>query len=320
MSAILILLLLFLLLFLLPRFYSRLTRSDTGGAYAKPTFYGDNAKALEIKEVANVHFRAKEYEKALDLYSSIINQYDDRVMINTINIARCNRAACYLNLGEYQRCIDDCHIVLLFRSDTPNLMEKAKLRLEGATKALDDIDEKRRAVDPSYKGRPKYDIQERMRQQMRESSENSAKFQPDDGVEEHRPLAYVVRLLNHEPEYVDMRDMVPVSLTSANPKRASESKEAYATRREAFVRRIVIAHEPELMQKHAWRCFSCGQKATTWIHSPVADLTAWVPVIKDCARPVCEQGRCAEAGRAEVDKADREDPDIATETGVRIRM
>jgi tetratricopeptide (TPR) repeat protein len=59
------------------------------------------AKALEIKEVANVHFRAKEYEKALDLYSSIINQYDDRVMINTINIARCNRAACYLNLGEY---------------------------------------------------------------------------------------------------------------------------------------------------------------------------------------------------------------------------
>jgi hypothetical protein len=40
------------------------------------------------------------YQRALDLYSTIINQYDDRVMHETIRIARCNRAACFLELGK----------------------------------------------------------------------------------------------------------------------------------------------------------------------------------------------------------------------------
>ncbi|KAJ7447088.1 hypothetical protein B0H11DRAFT_2083263 [Mycena galericulata] len=117
-------------------------------AYAGPTFFADNAKALEIKETANVHFRNKEYQKAVDLYSSIINQYDDRVMLATISVVRCNRAACYLNLGEYQRCIDDCYISLLFQTSTPGLADKARFRLQQATKALDEIDEQKRAVDP----------------------------------------------------------------------------------------------------------------------------------------------------------------------------
>ncbi|KAJ6514726.1 hypothetical protein DFH09DRAFT_252689 [Mycena vulgaris] len=98
-------------------------------AHAGPTFFADNAMALEIKDTANAHFRAKEYQAALDLYSSIINQYDDRVMHDTIRIARCNRAACHLNLGEYQRCIDDCHIALLFMSTNPAMTEKAEFGL-----------------------------------------------------------------------------------------------------------------------------------------------------------------------------------------------
>ncbi|KAJ7767231.1 hypothetical protein B0H16DRAFT_1882592 [Mycena metata] len=291
--------------------------SPPGSAHAGPTFFADNAKALEIKEAANALFRAKDYQKALDLYSSIINQYDDRVMLATIAIARCNRAACYLNLEQYQNCIDDCNISLLFQTFNPNVAEKAKFRLAKATKALDDIDAEKKAADPSYPGRPKYDVAERMREQMRESSASSAKFQNAD-TEEHRPFGYVVRMKDHDPEYVHMRDMVPASLTFKAPQ---GGEAAYATRRDAFVKRIVLSHEPELMQKHPWKCFNCGKTATAWIHSPVANLASFYPIIKDYARPVCErEGSCATITRTAMEKADREDPEISREAGVRIKM
>jgi hypothetical protein len=96
---------------------------------------------------------------------------------------------------------------------------------------------------------------------------------------------------------------------------------AFETRRDAFVRRIVTTHEPELMQKHPWKCFTCGKSATTWIHSPVSDLASFYPIIKDYARPICEKdGNCEQATRSAMKKAEREDPEIAGDVGVRIEM
>ena len=46
----------------------------------------------------------------------------------------------------------------MFYFGSPALVEKAKYRLEKATKALDDIDAEKRAIDPTYPGRPKYNI------------------------------------------------------------------------------------------------------------------------------------------------------------------
>ncbi|KAJ7817749.1 hypothetical protein B0H14DRAFT_2841581 [Mycena olivaceomarginata] len=285
-------------------------------AYAGPTFLTDTAKALEIKEIANTHFRAKEYQKALDIYSDIINQYSKRVMIETIRVSRCNRAACYLHLGEYQRCIDECHIVM-FYVGSPALVEKAEYRLAKATQALDDIDAEKRAVDPTYPGRPKYNVFDRIRDQLDEASASSAKFQ-DTSVEEHRPLGYVVRMKSHDPEYIYMRDVVPTSLISEHMHRDTA---AYETRRDAFVRKIVMDHEPELMQKHPWKCSSCGKSATTWVHSPVSDIASFYPVIKDYARPICEKGgKCEQATRAAMEKVERDDLEIASEEGVRIKM
>ncbi|KAJ6561700.1 hypothetical protein B0H19DRAFT_1068445 [Mycena capillaripes] len=101
-------------------------------------------------------------------------------------------------------------------------------------------------------------------EQTRELSASSAKFQSADD-EEHRPFGYVVRMKNHTPEYVRMRDMVPVSLASGPPRNSNSAREAYDARRDAFVRRIATSPEPELMQKHPWKCFSCEQPATAWI-------------------------------------------------------
>ncbi|KAF8173592.1 hypothetical protein K438DRAFT_1980850 [Mycena galopus ATCC 62051] len=285
-------------------------------AYSGPTFYADNAEALKIKETANIHFRAGEYKKALEIYTSIINTYSKRVMVETIRVARCNRAACYLHLGEYQRCIDECHIVLMYIG-SPALMEKARHRLVKADLALDDIDAQKRALDPTYPGRPKYDVQERIREQLEEASVSSAKFQDRD-VEEHRPFAYVVRMKEHDPEYVHMRDMVPIGLM-LEP--SSDARDAYEARRDAFVRNIVATHEPELMGKHPWTCFSCKKPATAWIHSLISDLASFYPLLKDYARPICEKGgNCERITRLAMARAEKYDPEIMREEGVRIEM
>ncbi|KAK7006232.1 hypothetical protein R3P38DRAFT_3037446 [Favolaschia claudopus] len=284
-------------------------------AYSGPDFFKENAKALEIKESANAHFRAKEYQKACDIYSEIIDRFSGRVMIETTRVARCNRAACYLNLGEYQRCIDDCNIVMFYMG-SPELVEKARYRREKATQSLDEIDAQRREADPLYTGRPEYNVNERIRDQLREADESSAAFQTDTTVEEHRPFGYVVRMKDHDPEYVHMRDMLPISMMLSEPRSSRE-----ADRLVAFVKKIVTSHEPELMTKHPWKCYSCGVAATTWIHSPISELASFYPIIKDYARPICEKGgKCEKDARAKMKKAETEDWEIARETGVRIKM
>jgi hypothetical protein len=42
----------------------------------------------------NGHLRAGEYQQALEVYSRVVNEFSRRVMIETIRVARCNRAAC----------------------------------------------------------------------------------------------------------------------------------------------------------------------------------------------------------------------------------
>jgi hypothetical protein len=46
----------------------------------------------------------------------------------------------------------------MFYVGSPALVEKAEYRLAKATQALDDIDAEKRAVDPTYPGRPKYNV------------------------------------------------------------------------------------------------------------------------------------------------------------------
>jgi hypothetical protein len=53
----------------------------------------------------------------------------------------------------------------------------------------------------------------------------------------------------------------------------------------------------------------------------VSDIASFYPVIKDYARPICEKGgKCEQATRAAMEKVEREDLEIASEEGVRIKM
>ncbi|KAF7312727.1 hypothetical protein MIND_00287600 [Mycena indigotica] len=299
--------------------------ADQGQAFGGPTFFQDNARANELKDEANALFRARDFDGALAAYTDIINTYDDRVMIDTIRTIRCNRAACFLNLGDqrfdsnatattkdearrlnaaaaeaYQGCVDDCNIVVLFLG-SESVTEKAKLRRKLATKGLNDIDALRKAADPTYPGRPKYDVDERRRQQMQESSALAAKFVDKTVREEHRPFEYAVRREYDDEEYVSMRDMVPISLMRGP--RSEEEKDSFDAKLGAFVRKIVTAHEPELMSTSDWKCFVCNEKATTWLHAPIANLESFYPIINDYGRPIChKRGRCAETAKTDMKK------------------
>lgn len=59
-------------------------------------------KALKEKEAGNAAYKKKEFEKAIEHYSSALELDDQDISYLT------NRAAVYLEIGKYEECIKDC--------------------------------------------------------------------------------------------------------------------------------------------------------------------------------------------------------------------
>lgn len=59
-------------------------------------------KALKEKEAGNAAYKKKEFEKAIEHYSSALELDDQDISYLT------NRAAVYLEMGKYEECIKDC--------------------------------------------------------------------------------------------------------------------------------------------------------------------------------------------------------------------
>jgi tetratricopeptide (TPR) repeat protein len=58
--------------------------------------------AEEFKNQGNEEFKKKNYPKAIELYSKAIQNYPTEPNFYG------NRAACYLALKKYNKCIEDC--------------------------------------------------------------------------------------------------------------------------------------------------------------------------------------------------------------------
>jgi hypothetical protein len=86
----------------------------------------------------------------------------------------------------------------------------------------------------------------------------------------------------HDPEVIQMRDLVPESLLSE------------------------LTHD-------------VPKPATAWIHSLFSTLTAFYPTLVDYARPICEKGAAYEV-RAVMKAAEALDPEIIFTKGIQIEM
>lgn len=58
------------------------------------------ALASKLKEKANALYRQKSFAKANEVYRLIIERYANNVPAQLIRTTRCNRAACFIELGE----------------------------------------------------------------------------------------------------------------------------------------------------------------------------------------------------------------------------
>jgi tetratricopeptide (TPR) repeat protein len=64
-----------------------------------------NSQAQKYKELGNQHYKAKDYEKAINYYSRAIEVQEDPAFYS-------NRAICYFNLNRFEECIRDCNVAL----------------------------------------------------------------------------------------------------------------------------------------------------------------------------------------------------------------
>eukprot|EP01016_Furgasonia_blochmanni_P010461 TRINITY_DN1443_c0_g1_i1.p1 TRINITY_DN1443_c0_g1~~TRINITY_DN1443_c0_g1_i1.p1 ORF type:complete len:547 (+),score=117.73 TRINITY_DN1443_c0_g1_i1:65-1705(+) len=78
-------------------------------------------KANDYKELGNKEFKAQNYTKAIEYYTKAINVNDKEASYFA------NRAACYLSLKKYNKCIEDCNSTLTLDPNfTKAIRRKAK--------------------------------------------------------------------------------------------------------------------------------------------------------------------------------------------------
>ena len=110
------------------------------------------AEARAQKERGNVHFKAKEWDAAIECYTHAIDVMPAHVKERAVYYA--NRAACFAKLDEHDAVVDDCTEAL----DLQPEYTKALVRRALAKEALDKPDEavvdakKAAELDPSDKG------------------------------------------------------------------------------------------------------------------------------------------------------------------------
>jgi hypothetical protein len=98
-------------------------------------FKNNMEKIKELKDVGNSYYKKNDFQKALDCYTNGVNllserQGDEALLCNLLS----NRAVCFLKLGKYEPCVEDCSSVLAFSFNSHTL--KALYRRASAHRQL----------------------------------------------------------------------------------------------------------------------------------------------------------------------------------------
>ena len=123
----------------------------TPGEAVEPLLHLAPAEAIDAKARGNTHFKAKEWDAAIECYTSAIDLTHPKAVERATFFA--NRAACHAKLGEHPNVVEDCTAALALQPD----YTKALLRRAVAQEALGDpsaaLEDAKRAaeMDPSSK-------------------------------------------------------------------------------------------------------------------------------------------------------------------------
>ncbi|CAA7269702.1 unnamed protein product [Cyclocybe aegerita] len=231
---------------------------------------------LRMKEATNDLYKRKSFTVALDLYSKILNNSelpssdDTREFLRTV---RSNRAASYIALATSTR--------------------KAHLRLarcfyelgkyEDATKHLD--------VHRAFVG-DKSASEEELRNKILKAQSNQQSGS-SSAEEMTVPLKYIVHISQSTPTAaIELNETVPLSLCNTrNPPEIPTKK---------LLANLVEKHHAWLLKQGplsggAWKCWSCGKRATGMVHTPASYLHTYLEgneaTIVDFTQPVHANSR-----------------------------
>ena len=105
-------------------------------------------KSLKLKEEGNIFFKEKKYKKAIEKYSEAIEETRGMMYLYT------NRAMAYIQIGEYNKAIEDCDRVIqyyeLFEEELNKNVDtytKALIRKAKALLSIKDYQEAKDTID-----------------------------------------------------------------------------------------------------------------------------------------------------------------------------
>ncbi|KAF5339367.1 hypothetical protein D9611_009766 [Ephemerocybe angulata] len=271
------------------------------GIGAQNTVKGSTAQDFEsIKAAGNQLFSKKEYAKAAETYTTIVEafgQLPGTISVELIRTVLANRAACYLELHQYHKAVDDCLEILTKYPPTPTtpqlIMQKVYFRLARSCYFLGRYDEALLHLDRYRRlnGTPHATETElRMHILEKQANENQNQSPGND----MKPIEYEVLVIKgangmqHPP--LVYKEEAYQELCVPSPS-AIQSK--------AFLVYLVQKHHDEIMGMQRWVCWQCPKGAVSISHNPMSYLNVPEPRVVDFALPVCENGgKCDREARA----------------------
>ena len=156
------------------------TDDDDESAVEESSRERHESLASSLKEEANSQFETKHYKEAISLYSkaiSVLKEYEATNKDNSespppalLTTLYSNRAATYLQMQEYRKCLDDC-IHVLTKLDTTNV--KVFVRASRASVQLGELESSMNYIVQGLDRKPENSVLQkegRRVQQMREWS------------------------------------------------------------------------------------------------------------------------------------------------------
>jgi len=258
---------------------------------------------VQLKGKANELFSAKDYEGAASLYTKIVREFSQKAEPEFLRAVQCNRAACKIEIGDFQGAIPDLEEVIrtapknVSEAGSIALTQKAHYRLARClfelgklTDAMKEMD-KYRDITGGHQAEAATSLRNKIIQATVARDGKVATELPS--ATNSRVLRYEVKVTGH-PVSIVKNDIVPGSLCSMHPPEMPTKM---------FLAGLVKKYHDAIMQEKNWTCWNCPRKAVSLVHTPASYLHLAEPMVLDFAQPICVNGgECDKEARKMMDE------------------